>query len=359
MVGPRPRPAQRPAVGISPTGGTVAAVSAPQGIEADKVTAWFEAHVDGATPPLSFELIAGGRSNLTFSVTDDAGRRWALRRPPLHSVLASAHDVGREHRIISALGPTDVPVAPVAGNCTDDDVTGAPFYVMEFVDGLVVRDDDAATAELEEPARRRVAEAMIDVLATIHAQDPDAVGLGDLGKREGYIERQLRRWKGQWEQAKTRELPALDEAHARLSASIPDQGPAAIVHGDYRLDNMIVSREGEVNAVLDWELCTLGDPLADLGLLAVYWDRPYGGAPAKVPGFPSIDELNARYAERSGRSIADLDFYVAFGSWKLAAIIEGVYARYKAGAYGGTDPEIEKLPDAAEQLAESALQKTR
>jgi aminoglycoside phosphotransferase (APT) family kinase protein len=243
--------------------------------------------------------------------------------------------------------------------CTDEDVSGAPFYVMEFVDGLVLRDDEAARDELDDAGRSRVAEAMIDVLATIHAQDPDAVGLGDLGKREGYIERQLRRWKGQWEQAKTRELPALDEAHARLSATIPEQGPAAIVHGDYRLDNMIVSPQGEVNAVLDWELCTLGDPLADLGLLAVYWDRPYGGSPGNVPGFPSIDELNARYAERSGRSIADLDFYVAFGAWKLAAIIEGVYARYKAGAYGDSDPEIEQLPAAAEQLAEAALQKTR
>jgi aminoglycoside phosphotransferase (APT) family kinase protein len=346
-------------VGIAPTGGTVAAVSTPQGIEAEKVTAWFAANVGGVQPPLRFELIAGGRSNLTFGVTDAAGRRWALRRPPLHSVLASAHDVGREHRIISALGDTDVPVPPAAGMCTDEDVTGAPFYVMEFVDGLVLRDDEAARDELDDAGRTRVAEAMIDVLATIHAQDPDAVGLGDLGKREGYIERQLRRWKGQWEQAKTRELPALDEAHARLSATIPEQGPAAIVHGDYRLDNMIVSPQGEVNAVLDWELCTLGDPLADLGLLAVYWDRPYGGSPGNVPGFPSIDELNARYAERSGRSIADLDFYVAFGAWKLAAIIEGVYARYKAGAYGDSDPEIEQLPAAAEQLAEAALQKTR
>jgi aminoglycoside phosphotransferase (APT) family kinase protein len=334
-------------------------VPAPQGIDAEKVTAWFDEHVDGVTPPLSFVLIAGGRSNLTFSVTDATGRRWALRRPPLNSVLASAHDVGREHRIISALGPTDVPVAPAAGMCTDEDVIGAPFYVMEFVDGLVVRDDDAAANDLDEAGRRSVAENMVDVLATIHAQDPDAVGLGDLGKREGYIARQLRRWKGQWEKSKTRELPALDEAHDRLAAAIPDQGPAAIVHGDYRLDNMIVSPKGDVSAVLDWELCTLGDPLADVGLLSVYWDRPYGGSPGKVPGFPTIEELNARYAERSGRSLADLDFYVAFGSWKLAAIIEGVYARYKAGAYGDSDPEIENLPAAAEQLAESALQKTR
>jgi aminoglycoside phosphotransferase (APT) family kinase protein len=360
MVGRATAPAQRPAVGIAPTGGTVAAVpEAPQGIDAEKVTAWFEANVDGVTPPLAFELIAGGRSNLTFRVTDDAGRQWALRRPPLNSVLASAHDVGREHKIISALGPTDVPVAPTAGNCTDDGVIGAPFYVMEFVDGLVVRDDDAAEADLDEAARRRVAENLVDVLTTIHGQDPDAVGLGDLGKREGYIERQLRRWMGQWEKSKTRELPALEEAHERLAANVPEQGPAAIVHGDYRLDNVIVSPQGDISAVLDWELCTLGDPLADVGLLTVYWDRPYGGSPGRVPGFPTIDEMTQRYAERSGRSLENLDFYSAFGSWKLAAIIEGVYARYKAGAYGDSDPEIEKLPEAAEALAESALQKTR
>src|SRR3954469_24660395 len=159
MVGRAGRPGQRPAVGIAPTGGAVADVpDAPQGIEAEKVTAWFEANVEDVAPPLGFELIAGGRSNLTFRVTDDAGRQWALRRPPLSSVLASAHDVGREHKIISALAPTDVPVAPTPGMCTDEDVTGAPFYVMEFVDGLVVRDDDAAEADLEEPARRRVAE---------------------------------------------------------------------------------------------------------------------------------------------------------------------------------------------------------
>src|SRR5436190_11611747 len=175
MVGRATGPGQRPAVGIAATGGTVAAVpDAPQGIDVEKVTAWFAANVEGVTPPLDFDLIAGGRSNLTFRVSDDAGRHWALRRPPLSSVLASAHDVGREHKIISALAPTDVPVAPVAGNCTDESVTGAPFYVMEFVDGLVVRDDEAAEADLDEAARRRVAETLVDVLATIHAQDPDA-----------------------------------------------------------------------------------------------------------------------------------------------------------------------------------------
>jgi aminoglycoside phosphotransferase (APT) family kinase protein len=329
-----------------------------KGIEADAVTAWFEANAEDVEPPLEFELISGGRSNLTFSVTDAAGRRWALRRPPLHSVLSSAHDVGREHRVVDALRDTPVPVPPAIGLCEDPDVTGAPFFVMEFVDGLILRDDEAAETLIDEPGRRAVSEAMMDVLADLHAVDVDDVGLGDLGRREGYIERQLKRWKGQWEQSKTRELPALEETHRRLSAAVPEQGPATIVHGDYRLDNMIVSPEGAVRAVLDWELCTLGDPLADVGLLVVYWSRPYGGAPGNVPGFPPVDELTERYAKRSGRDLSHLDFYVAFGAWKLAAIIEGVYARYAAGAYGGTDPEIEKLPDAAEALAESALERS-
>jgi aminoglycoside phosphotransferase (APT) family kinase protein len=334
-------------------------VPAPPGIEAPGVTEWFERNVEGAEPPLEFELIAGGRSNLTFRVTDANGRRWALRRPPPHSVLASAHDVAREHRVITALGETPVPVPPVAGICRDERVTGAPFYVMEFVDGLVIRDDDSAREAFDDAGRRRVAESMVDVLATVHAQSPDAIGLGDLGRREGYVERQLRRWKSQWEQGRVRPLPALEEGYARLSAAIPEQGPATIVHGDYRLDNLIVSPAGDVNAVLDWELCTLGDPLADVGLLVVYYDRPYGGAPGAVEGFPPAVELVERYAGRSGRSVADMDFYVAFGQWKLAAIIEGVYARYKAGAYGDSDPEIETFPAAAEQLAEAALQGTR
>ncbi len=335
-----------------------ASADSPPGIDADGVTAWFEEHAPGVRPPLEFELISGGRSNLTFSVSDTGDRRWALRRPPLHSALASAHDVGREHRIVSALGPTPVPVPPAVGLCEDAEVSGAPFFVMEFVDGLVLRDDDAARAAFDEDGRRRVAEAMVDVLAEIHAVVPDDVGLGDLGRREGYIERQLRRWRGQWEQAKTRELPALEEAFDRLSAAVPEQGPATIVHGDYRLDNMIVSEAGDVRAVLDWELCTLGDPLADVGLLVVYWSRPYGGAPGRVAGFPPVEELVARYAARSGRDVSGLDFYVAFGAWKLAAIIEGVYARYAAGAYGEMDPEIENLPAAAEQLAADAAERS-
>jgi aminoglycoside phosphotransferase (APT) family kinase protein len=332
-------------------------VAEPAGIDAEAVTAWFERHVPAARPPLQFERIAGGRSNLTFRVTDAEGATWALRRPPLHSVLASAHDVGREARIMAALAPTDVPVPVVAGHCEDDSVNGAPFFVMDFVEGYVLR-DQAAAEELDLPARRRSADEMIDGLVKIHAVDPDAVGLGELGRKEGYIARQLRRWYGQWEQSKTRELPTIDQVHERLSERIPDQGPATIVHGDYRLDNTIVSGDGELLAVLDWELCTLGDPLADVGQLVVYWSRPYGIGPTAADGFPPIEEVVAGYGERSGRDLSELAFYEAFAAWRIAVILEGVYARTRAGAYGESQDD-ERMPRAIEALAERAAEALR
>jgi aminoglycoside phosphotransferase (APT) family kinase protein len=317
------------------------------GIDVDNVTAWFAANAPAASPPLTFELIAGGRSNLTYRVTDQADGDWVLRRPPTGHVLATAHDMAREHRIISALAPTDVPVAPVIGLCTDEAVIGAPFYVMGHVDGLVLR--DARTAEAVSPeVRRRAGLSVAETLAKIHAVDPDQVGLGELGRKEGYIARQLKRWNGQFEQSATREVPTVTEAFARLSEHIPEQGPAAIVHGDYRLDNCMVDGTGEVIAVLDWEICTLGDPLADLGVLMVYWseeDDPFAalpGAATALPGFPTRAEMVAAYEAAGGRSVGDLDYYIAFGYWKLACILEGVYARYKAGAMGddGADADV-------------------
>jgi aminoglycoside phosphotransferase (APT) family kinase protein len=313
------------------------------GVDVGRVTAWFEGHAPGVVPPLTFELIAGGHSNLTYRVTDSTGHRWVLRRPPTGQVLATAHDMEREHRIISALAPTDVPVAPVVGLCTDPAVNGAPFYVMAFVDGLVVRSEEAGL-ELDPAARRRAGESLIDTMVTIHSVDLEDVGLADLGRHEGYLARQLKRWYGQWNQSKTRELPAIDQVHDHLIASLPEQRGATIVHGDYRLDNCLVSHEGEVVAVLDWEICTLGDPLADLGLLMVYWADPGDPTSAMLSpataldGFPSRSQLAERYAERSGRDIAELDRYTAFGYWKLACIVEGVYARYIGGSMGTSDP---------------------
>ena len=330
-----------------------------EGIDADDVTAWFANHVPEARPPLRFELIAGGRSNLTYSVIDDVGGRWVLRRPPMGHVLATAHDMGREHRIIAALQDTNVPVPPAVGLSADDSVNGAPFYVMGFVDGPIVRNAAVAT-QLSLAARAQASRSLVDVLARIHAVDLDAVGLDDLGRHEGYIERQLKRWQGQWEKSKTRELPVIDAVHDRLAESVPEQGPAAIVHGDYRLDNCIASEDGDIRAVLDWELCTLGDPLADLGLLLVYWSEESDSfmplfAPATIaPGFPKRDDVRERYAEKSGRDLGQIDFFMALGFWKLAIILEGVYARYASGQYGKTDEGFQEFAKIVERLADAA-----
>jgi aminoglycoside phosphotransferase (APT) family kinase protein len=218
----------------------------------------------------------------------------------------------------------------------------------------VLRDEELERGGFSGERRTRASHAMVETLARLHAVVPADVGLGELGRQEGYIARQLRRWQGQLDQAKTRELPALDEAHARLSERIPEQGPATIVHGDYRLDNMIVSPEGEVRAVLDWELCTLGDPLADVGLLFVYWNPPFHGAAGRFEGFPPVEELMARYGEVSGRDLSELDFYVAFGYWKLACIVEGVYARYAHGAMGKDATGFEAFAVQTERLADAA-----
>jgi aminoglycoside phosphotransferase (APT) family kinase protein len=338
----------------------------PPGIDVAGVTAWFQAEVPGARPPLRFERLPGGRSNLTYRVRDAAGGDFVLRRPPLHGVLPSAHDMAREHRIIAALDGTEVPVPAALGLCEDPATSGAPFYVMAFVDGTVPRDEATVEAAFDRPARAAAADSLVDALVALHRVDPDAVGLGQLGRREGYLERQLRRWQRQLEQSRTRELPLLDEVHRRLAASIPPQvGPARVVHGDYRLDNVVLSPAGRVLAVLDWELCTLGDPLADLGLLLVYWTEagdaalPLGTAPTRLPGFPPRAALTAGYAAGSGRAVDQLDYYVAFGYWKLAVILEGVYARYAAGAYGeGDDDTWRGFAATVVELGERALEAT-
>ena len=336
--------------------------AAVDGIDAAGMAAWFAAHVPGAEQPLRYERIAGGHSNLTYRVSDAGGHEWALRRPPMGKTLSSAHDMAREHRVVSAMAGTGVPTAPLVGLCEDEAVNGAPFYVMEFVRGPVLRGvAEAEAAFPDEDDRRAIGLRVADTLAAIHAVDPDAVGLGDLGRREDYVARQLRRWYGQWEKSKTRELPAIDRVHERLAARIPAQVGASIVHGDYRLDNMILADSGEVAAVVDWELCTLGDPLADVGTLMAYWperDDPISlGEPANLaPGFPTRAELAARYAESSGRDLTEIDFFTALGYWKLAIILEGVMGRYVSGGYGKfeVDSGIEQFAKLVERLAETA-----
>lgn len=332
-----------------------------EGVHQARVTGWLEANVVGIEGPLVFELIAGGHSNLTYAVTDAAGARWVLRRPPLGHVLESAHDVGREHRIISALAGSGVPVAPAVGLCRDVEVNDAPFYVMRFVDGLVLHDCDHAE-QVSGADRQRIGENVVDVLAALHAIDPDDVGLGDLGRKEAYLERQLKRWTKQWENSKTREIPAMEASRRLLAERMPEQIGASIVHGDYRLGNMLVA-DGRIEAVLDWELCTLGDPLADVGYLLNAWlqpgevdTRPGDQAPTTVGGFGTREALIERYAAATGRDLSGIDYYRAFSHWRLAAIGEGVYKRYLVGAMGQRDDlDLSAFADSVVNRAEAAF----
>jgi aminoglycoside phosphotransferase (APT) family kinase protein len=340
----------------------------PPGIDAAAVGAWLEANVDGVAAPFAYELISGGHSNLTFRVRDGAGREFVLRRQPLGHILPSAHDMGREFRIISGLAGSAVPVPEPLGLCEDPEVTGGNFYAMNFVDGFILRGPEDTERDFPDPAERRpLAHSLIDVLADLHRLDPADVGLGELGRHDGYIERQLRRWQRQWEDSKTRELPAIDEVHDILSADVPAQQRVSIVHGDYRLDNVVSGRDAKVAAVLDWELCTLGDPLADLGAVLISWvedgeDGSYhfGGIPTALPGFPTRAELTERYGARSGLDLADVRYYVAFNYWKLACIGEGVYARYRAGAMGEQrDVSLPVMEKKVRVLSELALEAVR
>jgi aminoglycoside phosphotransferase (APT) family kinase protein len=307
------------------------------GVDVGNVTGWIQQRVPSLAPPLRFDLIAGGLSNLSYRVMDGNGTRWVLRRPPLGHVLATAHDMSREFKIIDALATTNVPVPPLVGLCTDDAVNGAPFYVMDFVDGVIARDRTSADS-LSPEARRRSGESLVEVLAAIHAVDIDACGLGDLGRKEAYVERQISRWTRQWEATRDGDVPVMEELSTRLAAAIPEQGPATIVHGDYRLDNCILDSDGSVASVLDWELCTLGNPLADVGLMLVYWVESGDSIRAGLPdgttaeGFATRAELLARYSEITGRDVGNIGYFIALGYWKLACILQGVMVRFRAGA---------------------------
>ena len=336
----------------------MAAADAVEGIDGPKVTAWAADCIDGLQPPLTFSLIAGGHSNLTYKFTDSAGEAYVLRRPPLGHVLESAHDMGREHRIISALAGTDVPVPKTYGLCEDADVNGAPFFLMKFVEGTVPHEPDVS-ATIPVAERTSTGEHIIDVLATLHLIDPDDVGLGTLARKEGYIARQLKRWTAQWKATKTHEIPEMEESERLLHEDMPEQIGSGIVHGDYRIGNMMI-RDGRMVALLDWELCTLGDPLADVGYLLNNWVLPgesgAEGSPVGVGGFPDRDRLCEVYERRTGRDLSRINYYRAFSHWRLGAITQGVYKRYLVGAMGkNRDFDLEKYKLGIHQRAESAL----
>lgn len=335
----------------------------PPGLRLASVRDWLVQQLD-LVPPLDVLRVAGGRSNLTYRVTDADGRRVALRRPPAGELLHTAHDMGREWRVLRAMEPTSVPAPRPLALCADATVTGAVFYVMDWVDGLVPANELSA-APLNPASRRRLTDDLADILAALHAVDPDAAGLADWARPGSYLQRQLKRWHRQIHGSGSTHLALADQVHALLVDLAPGS-EQRIVHGDFRAGNMLVGEDGAVRAVLDWELATLGDPLADLGWLVASWaeaDDRHGGVtetPSRLPGFGSRNDIVARYASRSGRDVSALPVYEAFARWRSACIHAGVRARYLAGSMGddgfdagGLDEQIrEQLEVAADLLTQ-------
>jgi aminoglycoside phosphotransferase (APT) family kinase protein len=332
-------------------------------VPADRLGAWVAANVPAASGPLRVEQLSGGSSNLTFRVRDDAND-WVLRRPPMSMVLATANDMKREFTVQQGLHGTDVPVAGVVAYCDDDSVIGGSFYLMDMLDGIVFN-DARDVAHLTEAQSLEATHQLVDVLAALHAVEPDEVGLGSFGKPAGFVTRQVGRWVTQWERSKTRDLDAIDEVAKRLQASIPPESGASIVHGDYSFNNTMFRKDepARMLAVLDWEMSTLGDPLTDVGMVAVYWGevgelmwRGRDPQPHRAnAGFPSTDVMLERYARSSGRDLSHIAFYRALATFKLAVITEGHHARVKAN-----EPERSPAVDeSVRALADAALDATK
>lgn len=317
-------------------------ISETPGLDLAAFRTWYDGQRPGEIAgALSGRLIAGGKSNLTYELTDGISW-WIVRRPPLGHVQATAHDMGREHTVMSALAGTDVPVPTTYAHCADTEVIGAPFYVMERIEGTAYR--SASQLEPLGPERTAaIADRMVDVLAALHAVDPAAVGLAEFGRPQGFLERQVRRWGQQLEGSKTTDRPHADELHRRLTERVPDDDAAwaGIVHGDYRLDNLLTGADDHIKAVVDWEMATLGDVRTDLALLLVYDQIAAiaGGAlvadVSRAPGYPSPQQHLTRYAATSGRDLGDMGFHLGLAFFKLAVILEGIHYRFLQGATVG------------------------
>jgi aminoglycoside phosphotransferase (APT) family kinase protein len=338
-------------------------VADPPGLDLGALRRYLEPVLGGLSGPLHAEVIPGGRSNLTYIVSDGE-RRLVVRRPPLAHVLPTAHDMRREYTVQRALQATGYPVPPVVALCTDEAVIGAPFYVMEHVAGHIVRTTLPPEFPDTQVTRERMSEALVAGLVRLHQLDPEAIGLGDFGHPQGFLGRQVRRWWQQWLASRTRELPVMEELHRLLESSLPVEAGAAIVHGDYRLDNVLFERldPSRIAAVLDWEMSTIGDPLCDLGLLLTYWaeseDEPaarslHGRSVTCERGFFRRAEVVAAYQSSSGRDLSSLDWYVAFGNYKLAIILEGITARFRLGMTVGEG--FETVGEMVPQLADRGL----
>ena len=313
-------------------------------VAVERVRRWLAA-IEPVGDRLTARLIAGGRSNPTYELTDGS-RHWILRRPPVGHVLPTAHDMGREYRALTALYGTAVPVPRTVGLCADTDVIGAPFYVMDKLDGVTLR-SPADTGRLTPAQRRSLTDAAVRTLVALHEVDPASVGLADWGRPDGYLERQLKRWQRQWEASATAPRPEVDELHARLAGSMPDSRFPGIVHGDFKIDNLMVGRDDPTTilGLLDWEMSTLGDTLTDLGILCSFWDQegeffnPITAGATALPGFPTRDEIVDAYARARGIDVTDLDWYLVFADFKIAVILEGIHARHVQGHTAGEDFE--------------------
>ena len=341
----------------------------PEGYRVDAVEGWIKDNIDDLAPPFQWTRLEGGHSNLTYRLDDVAGRQAVIRRPPQGELLPKAHDMSREWALISALGPTPVPVPGALGFCESPDITGAWFYVMGYIDGQPLYNADDTNRVVPQGQRKKMAMSFIDVLGDLHAVDPDAVGLGQLGKKENYVGRQLKTWYRSW--TSSIEAAEYDDARAHeiqeyLLANVPDQGPARVVHGDYGPHNCLVGPDCTIAAVVDWEISTLGDPLADLAYALNPWPDPTDDEPVlpeaatAPPGFPSRTELAERYAERTGRDLSQLDYYIGFNRWKSACIVHGVYSRYCAGKKSTEGVDLEEMRERigrSLELSERALKR--
>ena len=331
----------------------------PEGYRVGAVETWIKDNISGLTPPFQWTRLEGGHSNLTYRLDDAQGGQAVIRRPPQGELLPKAHDMSREWALISALGATPVPVPKALGFCASPDVTGAWFYVMGLIDGQPLYNADETELLVPEGERTKMALSFIDVLGDLHAVDPDAVGLGELGKKENYVGRQLKTWYRSWTssiEAAEYDDPRAHEIREFLLANMPEQGPARVVHGDYGLHNCLVGPDCTIAAVVDWEISTLGDPLADLAYALNPWPDPTDDEPippeaATAPkGFPTRTELAERYAERTGRDLSQIDYYRGFNRWKSACIVHGVYGRYCTGKKSTEGIDLEELRERIDQL---------
>lgn len=322
---------------------------------------WLCAFLKRRVRVLEIQPIPGGRSNLTFAFNTDDGHHWVLRRPPLSQVLPTAHNMARESGIISALSESNVPVPSVVGHCDDTSIAGAPFFVMEYVEGRVLRtvsDMDSMGSN----ARKQTGLSLARTLAHVHMLDFGRYGLGLLSREHHYIERQLARWYSQYLRTQTHDIAEIEDAYAALKRTVPVQVGSALIHGDYRLDNVIVSSQGEIRAVLDWELSTLGDPLADVGQMILRTEYESSGTGtadlrplSNAAGYPSTDEILTTYADARGIGVPDVNYYVALAAWKSACILQGVYYRQISGAMDGAANDEAALLTVIRQRSKEAL----